>query len=216
MGGRCPWSRRRWAMSESLEDVEAAGGFPVVYADPPWKYDNGGRGAARGHYACMTAEEIAALPVGRLASRDAVLFLWATGPLLPNAVGVMESWGFRYLTVAFTWVKYHDPSGRACMGGGFWTRSNAEFCLLGVRGEPPRRVDRGVRQLLEESDAVGRLPRRGHSAKPPEFRDRVARLMGDLPRIELFARERVPGWFCWGDDPAIGEPDVLMGVPRVG
>ena len=90
----------------SLSAVEALGGFPVVYADPPWQYDNKGRGAAENHYPTMSLDDVKALPVSRLAAPDAVLFLWATWALLPEALEVMRAWDFEYKTVGFVWVKF--------------------------------------------------------------------------------------------------------------
>lgn len=210
-------------MKPSVQDVKAAGGIPIVYADPPWSYSNQGRGAAGNHYATMSLDAIKALPIADLASPDAVLFLWATMPLLPEALDVGRAWGFEYKTCAFTWVKYHEASGKPCMGGGMWTRANAELCLLFVRGEPPGRVSAAVRQLVEskperwicdgchreytehpgtgDSGQVLRAPRGVHSAKPAAVRARIDELMGpDLPRVELFARERVEGWDAWGNE----------------
>ncbi len=197
----------------TLDEAEAAGGYSIIYADVPWQYTQGGRGSARNHYREMPLDLVRALPVSRLASKDAVLFAWATWPKLAEAQLVIESWGFEYKTCGFVWVKRHEVSGKACVGGGWWTRANTEFCLVGVRGNYPRRVDASVRQLVEEHDTeVLDAPRGRHSAKPHAVRDRIAQLMGDLPRIELFARDRADGWDAWGDDPAIGEPDVdLLG-----
>ncbi|GAH38927.1 unnamed protein product, partial [marine sediment metagenome] len=120
------------------------------------------------------------------------------------ALAVVEAWGFKYTTCAFTWVKL-NPTGELLRKGkhvllvkgiysglGFWTNGNAELCLFAKQGRP-QRVARNVKQIVI-------APRGRHSAKPPEVRDRIVRLMGDVPRIELFARERVPGWDCWGDE----------------
>lgn len=197
-------------MPMTVDDVEAAGGYSVLLADPPWHYDNRGRGAAENHYATMSLEEICALPVPRLASPAGCdLFLWATGPnLLIEVPRVLAAWGFSPKTMAFTWVKYHAGSELRCVGGGYWTRSNPEFCVLATRGPaPPRRVDATVRQLVE-SDAL-LAPRERHSQKPPEVRDRVVQLLGDLPRLELFARERVAGWDAHGDQVPGGADLVL-------
>jgi N6-adenosine-specific RNA methylase IME4 len=187
----------------TLEDVEARGGYQIIYADPAWSYRNGGRGATDSHYGTTSLVDIAALPVRRVAARDAVLFIWVTWPFLRDSFAVIDAWGFEYLTCAFVWVKYHEESGKRCVGGGFWTRANTEFCLLCTRGKsPPRRVDKGVRQLIETGpeelvslpDDVLLAPRQEHSAKPSEARKRIKRLMGGGPSaIELFAR-------CKGDD----------------
>jgi N6-adenosine-specific RNA methylase IME4 len=146
------------------------------------------------------------LPVAELAAEDAVLCMWAVPPIFREAFEVIESWGFTYLTLGFVWVKLtldgeallagrHEgpiPDDVTRMGMGHWTRANAEFCLLGVRGSP-KRLNAGVRQVVLE--APGR-----HSAKPAEVRRRLVKLCGDRPRIELFARERHDGWHVWGNE----------------
>lgn len=162
--------------------------FAVLYADPPWRYQGG-------HplpYPTMTTPAICALPVQRLCAPDCALFLWSTYPLLPDALAVMTAWGFRYVTVAFTWVK-QNPSGVGYhFGLGGWTRANPEICLLGTRGRP-KRASASVPNLLVS-------PRRQHSKKPDEARDRIVALCGNLPRAELFARQRVEGWSAWGNE----------------
>lgn len=178
------------------------GGYKVVLADPPWSYVQGGRGSTDAHYETMSIEDIKALPIGRLASKDAVLFLWGTWPQLPDVLATMEAWGFKYKTCGFVWTKHHEGSGKECVGGGFWTRANSEFCLIGVRGDHPKRIDKAVRQLVQ-------APRGEHSAKPAEVRDRIYQLMGELPMIELFARDRDPRYDAWGDQ-VPGGSDVLL------
>jgi N6-adenosine-specific RNA methylase IME4 len=110
---------------------------------------------------------------------------------------LFEKWGFEYKTCAFTWVKRNKISPSWFWGMGSWTRANAELCLLATKGNP-KRLDAGVSSVIDS--AIGR-----HSEKPPETRDRIVSLMGDLPRIELFARQTVPGWDCWGNDAALDE-----------
>ena len=182
--------------------------YKVIYADPPWPYHNPqDADPARGGktYATMTLEEIKWLPIQRIAAPDCALFLWATMPKLREAFEVIGAWGFKYITCAFTWVKL-NPTGKLLRGGkqgkdvllrkgiysgmGFWTNGNAELCLFAKQGHP-KRVARNVKQIVL-------APRGRHSAKPPEVRDRIVRLMGDVKRIELFARERAEGWDCWG------------------
>lgn len=170
-------------------------GFDIIYADPPWSFDNWSeKGEDRNpnqHYDTIGWEEIAALPVGELASRNCACFLWAIDPLLDKAFETLRRWGFRYATVAFTWAKL-NPSGQGyAMGTGYYTRANPEICLLGMTGSMPR-LDAGVRQLVVE-------PRREHSRKPDRIADDIVRLFGDRPRIELFARTKRPGWEAWGN-----------------
>lgn len=167
--------------------------YAVIYADPPWGYRNRGtRAAAARHYPTMTLADIKALPVADIAAEDCVLFLWATFPMLPEALETIKAWGFRYKTLAFCWIKRNRKSPGWFWGLGNWTRSNPEACLLAVRGRPVR-ASAAVHSLIEAP--VGR-----HSAKPQQVRERIVELMGDVPRIELFARERTPGWDVWGDE----------------
>ncbi len=135
--------------------------------------------------------------------------------MLPEALHVMQAWGFTYKTCAFTWVKT-TGAGADAMGMGHHTRGNTEYCLLGTRGKL-KRVDAGVRQVVLEhghSEETLFALRARHSAKPPEVRDRIVRLLGDLPRIELFARERVSGWAAWGNElPPVQIPDSRLEAP---
>lgn len=167
--------------------------YSVIYADPPWSYRNKGtRAAADRHYSTMSIEEIKALPVAEIAAEDCVLFLWATFPMLPEALETIKAWGFTYKTVAFVWVK-RNKSGKGWFWGlGNWTRSNPEICLLAVKGRP-RRICAAVHSVIED-------PVSKHSEKPKEAMERIVKLLGDIPRIELFAREKVPGWDAWGDE----------------
>ena len=170
-----------------------SGPFSVVYADPPWQYkDRNCNGSAERHYQTMPLEKIKTLPVVTLAASDAVLFLWATWPLLREALEVIGAWGFTYKTIGFNWIKRNRSDCGFFFGLGRWTRGNAEPCLLATRGKP-RRVNNAVSQLIFEP--VGR-----HSAKPPAVRERIVDLLGDVSRVELFARERVKGWEAWGDE----------------
>ena len=170
--------------------------YAVLLADPPWTfqtYSDKGKGrSAERHYPCMSRLELRTTPVGSIASRSCVLLLWTTMPMLEQALSLMEWWGFEYKTVAFTWVKIKD--GKPQIGTGYWTRANAELCLLGTRGHP-RRIAKDVSQIIL-------APRREHSRKPGEAYSRIDRLLGtDGPRIELFARPPHPqGWDVWGLD----------------
>jgi N6-adenosine-specific RNA methylase IME4 len=129
------------------------------------------------------------------------LFLWATDPLLPRALDVIEAWGFVYKTVAFTWVKTNRTGRGFFTGLGYWTRANPEICLLATRGNP-RRVGRDVPRLLI-------APRREHSRKPDEVYGRIERLVPG-PYLELFARARRPNWTAWGAEVGLLE----RGGPR--
>jgi len=139
----------------------------------------------------MSTEDIIALPVRDISSADCVLFLWVVDTQLFDAKEVIDAWGFTYKTVGFTWAK-ETTTGKDHFGVGMWTRKNPEMCLLATRGRVVRK-DAGVRQLQ-------RHPVREHSRKPDEFRSEIVRLVGDLPRIELFARRSAPGWDVWGNE----------------
>lgn len=175
--------------------------YQVILADPPWRFVNysdkwhAGRAESRwvgNQYSLMTLDAVAALPVASIAEKDSALFLWTTMPHLPDALRVIEAWGFKYKTCAFCWVK-ENPSGKGIFTGmGFWTRSNAEVCLLATRGKP-KRLSKSVKQVI--ISPVGK-----HSEKPAEVRDRIVELMGDVPRVELFARKHATGWDAWGDE----------------
>ena len=184
--------------------------YNIIYADPPWRYKDKSLsqgGGAESHYPTMDVDDICALPVASITAKNCTLFLWATMPmLLFEAPKVITAWGFEYKTCAFVWVKTNKRTNPKqlvmlpdevfaideFLGMGWWTRSNAELCLLAVRGKP-KRVSANVRQIIY-------APVREHSRKPAETRARIVKLMGNLPRIELFARHTAPGWDAWGNE----------------
>jgi site-specific DNA-methyltransferase (adenine-specific) len=171
------------------------GRYKIVYADPPWRYHDKASAGQRGacyKYAVLGTDGICALPVADLAADDCVLFLWATFPLLPDAFRVLKAWGFGYKTASFVWVKTNKNTDTDFFGMGNWTRANAEIVLLGAKGKP-KRLSASVRQIVHH-------PIMRHSEKPNEVRERIVTLMGNLPRIELFARTKVSGWDCWGNE----------------
>lgn len=171
--------------------------FKVIYIDPPWPYRDKGAAGKRGasqKYKILSMIDLMNLPIEKLAARNCALFMWAVDPMIPEALAVMKAWQFQYRRVSFVWVKLTKDRKKFRMGLGRWTRSNAEFLLLGIRGHP-KRVEKGVNQV------IGTIPR-GHSVKPDEARKAIVKLMGDVPRIELFARGRKgikDGWVYWGD-----------------
>ena len=147
---------------------------------------------AENHYRTMSVNEIMALPVAELTDKNCTLFLWVTFPMLREALDVIRAWGFTFKTVAFVWIKRNRKSDSLFWGLGYWTRSNAEICLLATRGHPKRQA-RNVHQVIVS-------PIEEHSKKPDEARRRIEALMGDVPRIELFARQSPPGWDVWGNE----------------
>lgn len=169
--------------------------YNIIYADPPWRYERKAvQGAAEKHYPTMSLEEICALPVADIAAKDSVLFLWATFPQLKEALQVVDAWGFHYKTLAFLWLKQNRKADTWFYGMGFWTRSNAEVCLLATRGHP-KRQSAGIHQFV-----ISRIEQ--HSKKPDVVRDKIVQLLGDIPRVELFARQKTPGWDVWGNEVA--------------
>ncbi len=167
--------------------------FRCILADPPWNHQNWGKAgegrAACQHYGILKLGDIAAFPVRDVADVDCWLFLWCVTSMIPQAYFVMKEWGFSNSGIAFSWVK-QNPSGNGYfMGLGHTTRKNIELMLLGRRGKPPR-LHADVRELIVS-------PRREHSRKPDEQYARIERFCGG-PRLELFARQRRPGWASWG------------------
>ena len=167
--------------------------YNIILADPAWSYRcKGLSGCADRHYPTMNIKDICTLPVANIAAKDSVLFLWTTFPILPEVFEVIKSWGFTYKTVAFVFVKRNRKSLGYFMGMGFWTRSNAEICLLATKGQP-KRQSRSVHQLIVS-------PLEAHSKKPDIARDKIIQLMGNLPRVELFARQTPADWDVWGNE----------------
>lgn len=170
--------------------------YQIIYADPPWKFrtysDKGLGRSPDKHYSTMTLEDIKALPVSALADDNCALFMWTTIPFLRQSFEVMEAWGFQYKTVAFVWIKQNRKSDSLFWGNGYWTRSNSEICMLATRGHP-KRVSASVHQVI-----ISHVEE--HSRKPQEARDRIVKLMGDVPKIELFARQKTQGWDVWGNE----------------
>lgn len=178
---------------ESSGLVGAGGVFEIIYADPPWRYDNGtpGREIER-HYPTMTDEEICALKVP--AAKDAILYLWTVAPRLEAGLAVMSAWGFRYKTQA-VWDKVK-------VGMGFWFRGQHEILMVGTRGSvspPPQSL---------RIPSVIRCPRGRHSAKPDYVRDQIAAWYPSARRLEMFSRLKRPGWEVFGNDV---EHDLLSG-----
>lgn len=167
--------------------------YNIIYADPAWSFQlyklnkkNSDCRAAEKHYDCMSIDDICNLPIKDICAKDCVLFLWVRNPMLKEGIKVLESWGFTFKTVAFTWVKKNKKSDSLFWGLGYWTRQNTEMCLLGTIGKP-KRFSKAVHSVLQSKIEQ-------HSKKPNETRDRIVKLCGDLPRIELFARQKTYGW----------------------
>lgn len=175
--------------------------YEIIYADPPWSYNDkmSGHSFSLDHeYKTQSNEWIYHLPVSTIAADTCCLFLWATSPNLPAALTTLDAWGFTYKTVAFCWSK-RTKNDKPVSNLGRWTMGNVELCLLGTKGKPNKwRQDKSVKQLVIAE-------RTKHSAKPSEVRDRIVQMLGNRPRIELFARENPDGWSVWGDETPMTE-----------
>jgi len=176
--------------------------YKIIYADPPWDYhtawyrkdsDTAGIwGLARDHYQCMKLEDIKNLPIKDIADGDCFLFLWATFPQMQEALDVIKSWGFEYKTVAFVWIKTNKNNAVNKMNMGWYTRANAEPLLIARRGK--------IKVMKHDIKQIHMSTQTDHSEKPNYFRNKIVELVGDLPRIELFARSKIHGWDVWGND----------------
>ena len=172
--------------------------YDLILADPPWSYQNWTEkknGAAKSHYEQLKQKDLCELPVGELAAKDSILLLWATYPKLDEAMAVLNSWGFKYITAPFVWNKTYSHGGPYC-GLGFYTRSGSELVLLGKKGKGLPRKSSSVRQVI--TDVVVKP----HSSKPKVIYDRINELFGaDIKKLELFARPGAPSdWHCLGNE----------------
>jgi len=171
--------------------------YNVIYADPPWSFKNkntggGLKSGASSHYETMTIEEMCNIPINEIADDNCVLFMWWVGSQPKEAIMLAESWGFKIKTMTgFNWVKT-TKLGKLFFGMGFWTRQGSECCLIAIKGKP-KRIDASIRSVIAEQIDV-------HSKKPDIFRKQIVKLIGDVPRIELFARNKSVGWDAWGNE----------------
>lgn len=172
--------------------------YEIIYADPPWKYNARSNrntrfgGGAQAHYPLMAMNDIEALPVPSLAAKNCVLLMWCTFPYLDQQLRLFSHWGFAYKTLGFSWIKTNKVNQQPFFGVGYYAKSNAEICLLGMRGS--------LKPVSNRVSSCIVAPRRAHSCKPDEVRDRIVELFGDRPRVELFARTKKAGWDVWGNE----------------
>ncbi len=177
----------------------------AILCDPPWAFQTYGKKhstphrGAEDHYSVMSIDDIKALPIPDLAAPNCALFMWVVDSHFPDALDLAAAWGFEFKTCAFVWLKT-TRAGTPKIGMGYWSRKQTEQCWLFTRGKP-RRIGKGVRQLIE-------APRREHSRKPDETYERVQALVGG-PYLEIFARQKYPGWQQWGNQ------TELMDVGRI-
>ena len=176
--------------------------YNIIYADPPWHY--GSKSAVNNtkgsdikplseHYNTMTLTELKKLPIKNITNDDAVCFMWVTDSHLDEALEVFKAWNFKYKTIAFNWIKI-TSKGNYCKNVAPWTMKSSEICLLGVKG----RMSKYKKANNIESLVIAE--RTKHSKKPNEVRKRIENLFGDIPKIELFARQTAQGWDSWGDE----------------
>lgn len=184
--------------------------FNILYIDCPWQYkvySKKGQGrSAENHYSTMSKEDIYNLDIEGIAADDCTLFLWVTFPCLLEGLEAIQRWGFTYKTLGFCWVKRcRKQTDKWFWGLGFWTRANPEICLTATKGNP-KRVSKAVHSVIE-------APVERHSKKPDIVRDKIVELMGDLPRTELFARQKYDGWVCLGNE--IDGLDIREAIKQV-
>jgi N6-adenosine-specific RNA methylase IME4 len=174
--------------------------YKVICADPAWgaytNFSKAKHGAPQ--YEKMPTQAICDIPVNDWADKNCLLALWGTWPLLPDAMKVMEAWGFSYIT-GLPWIKTVPSSGNIRCGTGFWIQSTSEFLLLGRKGKVSPSKENKRRGLLVGSDRIFYGPVKGHSTKPEDIQTWLENRFSG-PYLELFARRKKPGWSCWGLD----------------
>jgi len=191
--------------------------YRIIYADPPWQfgskaYQDSNRDMLKlekTQYGTMTIQDIKNLPIQNISKDDCALFLWTTDAHLKEAIEVIESWGFKYKTIAFVWLKKYE-SGSYVYNFAPWTLKSHEICLFGTKGQMGKyKTANNIKGLVE---AV----RTKHSKKPSEIRDRINKLFTDASKIELFARQRVDGWDSWGNETdklnSVTKPRTIMKI----
>ena len=172
--------------------------YQIIYADPPWSYrdkrDKHPRlcGGASSHYNTMSMKALKELQVNSIADKDCMLFLWVTFPNFAEALDLIAAWGFKYKTLGFSWIKTNKKNKKPFFGIGWYTKSNCEVCLIAVKGKPGK-ASNSISSVIIE-------PRESHSKKPDIVRDKIVEFAGNLPRIELFARQKTEGWDVWGNE----------------
>ena len=175
--------------------------YNIIYADPPWAYkdkrtDNKMCGGVTKHYNTMETEEIENMgeTIQKIAEENCLLFMWATFPNLTESLKTIKAWGFTYKTLGFSWIKTNKKNKKPSFGIGFYTKSNCEVCLIGIKGKPGKLIKSNKVSSCIISE------RREHSRKPDEARKRIEELVGEVPKIELFARQQFENWDCWGNE----------------
>jgi len=180
--------------------------YQIIYADPAWSYYNDStakpdcttvKGMRRPPYLVMSSSEIKTLPVKGIADDNAILFIWTTDYHLAKCIEIISAWGFEYKTIGFVWAKKNKKNEQVCFMGAYTMKSGCELCLLATRGKDAHKLVKkhNVRSYIESQ-------RLEHSKKPDKVRNLIVELLGDLPRIELFAsssKKFENGWVNVGD-----------------
>jgi N6-adenosine-specific RNA methylase IME4 len=170
--------------------------YKIIYADPPWSMNNKGTSPCLKKKLPLTM--VADIP--SISKKDSILFLWGTTPMIKEALEVMEHWGFKYKTI-ITWEKTNND----CMG--YWFRVCTEHLLVGIKGN--------IKSFRSMNRTCYHEKRGKHSKKPEYFRKLITEVCGDLPRIELFARERKKGWDSWGNEAPNHTQAILTDSPVI-
>jgi len=171
--------------------------YNIIYADPPWSFNNKNTGGsmksgAANKYDVMSIDDIKKLPIDEIADDNCVLIMWYVGSQPQEAIDLVKAWGFTIKNMnGFVWIKLTKKL-LAFFGMGFWTRAGSESAIIAVKGKP-KPLNKNIRAVRHE--VVGK-----HSEKPAAFRNDIVDLCGDLPRVELFARDKAEGWSCWGNE----------------
>ncbi len=176
--------------------------YNVIYADPPWHYGsksavNNTKGSEikplSDHYNTLSLEDLKLLPIDSLTEKDVACFMWVTDSHIDEALDIFKAWGFQYKTIAFNWSKT-TSKGNYCKNVAPWTMKSSEICLLGTKGAMSKNKQANNIESLVIAE------RTKHSKKPDEVRKRIDLLFGNLPKIELFARQKTEGWDVWGNE----------------
>ena len=179
--------------------------YEIIYADPAWSFGDRLRSSKKKadgkmdyrelerHYNTMSIKEMCEIPVNNITADNSVLFMWTTDAHLESAMKVINAWGFKYKTIGFIWNKKTNKGNQVCFMGK-WTMKGSEICLLATKGKAHSMIEKhNVRQLVEAE-------RQKHSKKPDEVRNRIVKLLGNRPRLEMFCRESKQGWDVWGNE----------------
>jgi site-specific DNA-methyltransferase (adenine-specific) len=171
--------------------------YSVIYADPAWqtryfKERKDGYLSRELPYGAMTDEQIKSLPVKEIIADDAILFLWVIDSKIPMINDFMRAWGFEYKCVGFVWAKKAKTTDGVNANFSSYTRRACEFCYIGTRGKYMVKK-KNLDQFIYE-------PKREHSRKPDVIRQIITEMIGEVPRLEMFAREKHEGWDSWGNE----------------